>query len=104
MLIDCEIGYRMWSKVQDWIIELMEDEYDLNNKINIIDGNKNVAYTIITTHVKRAIYTAKMEGSTSTFLLVKNLLKNASNHEGYKATITGKLEDFEKNWELLLNL
>ena len=75
MLIDCEIVDRLWSNVHNWIIELMEYEYDLNNKIKIIDGNKNVAYTIITTHVKRAIYTAKMEVSTPTFFLVKNLPK-----------------------------
>ena len=36
--------------------------------------------------------------------LVRDLAKKTVNHELYKATITGKLEEFEKKWEILLNI
>ena len=36
--------------------------------------------------------------------LVKALTKKTVNHERYKAMVTGKLEEFEKRWEILLGI
>ena len=92
------------SDVQDWILELGVEDYQLTNeKEELGDTNKNDAVTVIITHVKRAIYYSKTEGTVPTLYLVKTL-KKPVNHERYKATITGKPEEFEKGWEILMNI
>ena len=59
--------------------------------------------TVIIMHVKRAIFSSKINGTIPT-QQVKVLIKSTCNHERYMATIRSKIEQFERRWDLLLNL
>ena len=82
----------------------MEDYQSTNVKSFLGDTNTNDAIIVVITLVKRAIYSSKTEGSLPTLYPVKDLTKKTVNHERYKAMITGKLEKFEKSYEILLGL
>ena len=103
MLIDCKIVQSLWRGVNEWIIELGEEEYLLSEKKILGDTTNKVFATVIIMHVKRAIFSSKINGTIPT-QQVKVLIKSTCNHERYMATIRSKIEQFERRWDLLLNL
>ena len=105
MLIDYRIVKALWLKVRDWITDLCEEDYVLSDETKILGDTTNKTFaTIIIMHVKRAIFSSNIKGCIPTIQQVRMLIRNTCNHERYMATIRGKLELFEKRWELLLNL
>ena len=44
-----------------------------------------------------------MKDKTPNFFNFINLLKNQNNQSKYIANITGKINDFEREWHLLIN-
>ena len=82
----------------------MEDYQSTNVKSFLGDTNTNDAIMVVITLVKRALHSSKTEDSLPTVYLVNALTKKTVNHERNKAMITGKLEEFEKSYEILLGL
>ena len=70
-------------------------------KIILRDTDGKDAITVIITHVIRVIFSSKTEGTLPTLYLLTN---RTVSHEHCKATITCKLVDVERTWELLLNI
>ena len=104
-LIDCKIIQSLWWEVNDWIIELGEDDYILSDAKKILGDTTNKAFaTIIIMHVKRAIFSSKINDALPKLQQDKILIKNTCNLERYIATIRGKMEQFEKRWELLWDI
>ena len=94
MLISCNTIQALWQEINYWITEKLTTNL-LIKKILGDTTNKTFA-TIIIVHVKRAIYSSKINNTIPTFNQVKILLRNTRNHERYMATMKGGLDQFEK--------
>ena len=69
--------------------------------ITLRDTDGKDAITVIIMHVIRVIFSSKTEGTLPTLYLLTN---RTVCREHCKATISSKLVDFERTWELLLNI
>ena len=104
MLLHCTQSKRFWTDVERWINHLGVKEYVLtDNSIITGDINKSHLLSIIIQHAKITIYNANIKEKTPNFFNFKNLLKNQNIQAKYLANITGKINDFEKEWHLLVN-
>ena len=104
MLLYCQKSKKLWSDVERWINHLGVRDYTLTeNSIITGDINKGCLLSIIILFAKITIYNAKMREMTPNFLNFKILSKNQYIQAKYIANITGKVNDFEKEWHLLVN-
>ena len=70
MLIDCtcRIIKNLLNEVIEWILDLGEEDYLLTDEKNFLGDTSNKdGITIIITHVKRAIYSSKLNGTYTPF-------------------------------------
>ena len=104
MLLKCQISKKLWSDVERWINHLGVIDYTLTeNSIVTGDINKGRLLSIIILFAKITIYNARMKDKTPNFFNFINLLKDQYNQSKYIANITGKINDFEREWHLLIN-
>ena len=66
------------------------------------DIHKSRLNSIIILYAKITIYSAKLKNKTPNFFNFKNLLKQEYIHAKYMANITNNMENFEKEWHLLV--
>ena len=67
MLIDCRVIKTLWLEVRDWISDLCEKDYVLSDETKILGDTINKIFaTIIIMHVKRAIFSSKINGCIPT--------------------------------------
>ena len=104
MLLHCDRTKNIWSDFERWITQLGVNNYVLTEN-NIITGeiNKSRLLTVIILFAKVTIYTAKINEKIPNFFNFKNLLKQQYVQAKYMANISGKIDDFEKEWHLLFN-
>ena len=104
MLLHCDKSKKIWSDIERWVTQLGVNNYVLTEN-SIITGeiNKSRLLTVIILFAKVTIYTAKINEKIPIFFNFRNLLKQQYVQAKYMANISGKMDDFEKEWHLLFN-
>ena len=103
MILKCQKSKKLWSEVERWINHLGFVDYILTeNSIVTGDINKSRLLSIIILFAKITIYNARMKDKTPNFFNFINLLKNQYIQSKYIANITNRIDEFEREWHLLI--
>ena len=103
MILKCQKSKKLWTEVERWINHLGFVDYILTeNSIVTGDINKSRLLSIIILFAKITIYNARMKEKTPNFFNFINLLKNQYIQSKYIANITNKIDEFEREWHLLI--
>ena len=103
VLLYCEKSIKLWSDVERWINQIGVPNYTLtSNSIITGDIHKSCLISKIILYAKVTIYSAKLKNKTPNFFCFKNLLRQEYIHAKYLSNITHNIEEFEKDWHLLV--
>ena len=104
MLLHCQKTKKFCSDIERWINHLGVKNYALTENCIITgDINNSRLLTIFILFAKVTIYNAKMREKTPIFFNFKDFLKQQYIQAKLMANITGRIDDFEKKWHLLVN-